>query len=1070
MMNAPLPTVHALFEAQAAAAPDAVAVEFEDERLTYAELDARSNRLARHIQRCAAAGACRRVGILLERSAEAIIAVLAVLKSGAAYVPLDPTYPSERLAFMIEDAGAGTVVTCSALSDRVSADGGAVIEVDTEADEIAAWSSERVEADATADSPAYVLYTSGSTGEPKGVLGPHRVIPHLVHDTNYIDLGPADRIAQVSNTSFDAATFEIWGALLNGARLVVLPQDTVLAPHKLAEAVRERKVTTLFLTTSLFNHVAYEHPTAFATLDTVIFGGERGDPNAARAVLAAGPPRRLINVYGPTETTTYATWHLVTDVPDGATSIPIGIPVTGTTLWVLDDEQWPVPDGQPGELYIGGTGVADGYLNRPKLTAERFLADPFDARPNARLYRTGDRGLRRPDGVFEFVSRLDRQVKMRGFRIELPEIEAAIEKHPEVKAAAVLVAGTTSAERRLVAYVGTGSADLTGAELRERLDRELPPYMVPSAFVVLESLPLTPNGKVDHRALPEPDTMRAETGRAFQPPRTPEEETLARIWADVLGVDRVGTNDTFVELGGHSLLAMRVAARMRSELGVDLPLSSLFEYPTVAELARHAARGPALAASVLRREGRTRALLSFAQERLWVVDQLHPGTPLYNVAGGFRLRGPLDRAGLQRALDAVVERHEALRSRFVGSHGDVEQVVDPPRPVEVVVRELSVGEEVEDVLRAEARRPFDLSADLMIRAALVRISDKDHALLLVVHHIAVDGWSLPLLHREIAAVYEAFVHGTTPVLAPLPVQYTDFAAWQRKALDGAGVERDLVYWRSQLHTHVPPLAMPTDAPRSPVQTHRGARQTRCFGEQLGTDVRTLSQKEGVTPFMLLLTAYAALLHQYTGQTEFAVGVNAAGRERREVEDIIGFFVNLLVLRIGVAGSASFRDLLGRVRDVALGAYAHQSVPFGLVLDAVQPRRDPGIPPLAQTVFSLQRASDFELGLAGLDSEPLAVDTQTAKFDLVMDVIENDGALRGSLEYNTDLFRPTTADRLLFHYETLLRAALEDPDRSLDALGAALQDADDRQREEAAQGLAAANLRSLRSARRRSIRP
>ncbi len=1061
------PTIHALFEAQVAATPDAVAVVYEGEQLTYAELNARANQLARYL-RTRGVRVSMPVGLCVERSQALHVGMLGILKAGGAYVPLDPSYPAERLALMLGDSGATVLVTQQSLRSRLPETEAAVVE--WTAPEIAAESPEPIESGATADSLAYVLYTSGSTGRPKGVAGPHRVVPHLVLDSNYITLTPEDVVAQVSNVSFDAATFEIWGALLNGARQVVLPQDTVLSPPRLAEALREHGITTLFLTTSLFNHVAYERPSTFAPLHTVIFGGERADPGALREVLHADPPDRLINVYGPTEATTFTTWHLVREITD-ETPVPIGIPVTGTTLWVLDEQQQPVPAREPGELYIGGSGVADGYLHRPELTAERFLPDPFSPDPDSRLYRTGDRVRQRPDGTYDFLARLDRQVKLRGFRIELPEIEAALGRHPKVQGAAVLVVGEVASDRRLAAFVGTGTATVPGAELRAALEQKLPPYMVPSVFITMEALPLTPNGKVDYRALPDPACARSAMGEDFESPRTGDEETLAAIWAEVLGLERVGVHDSFYDLGGHSLLAVRIVARVREQLGADLPVSFLFEHPTVAELAEALVErdGADVSADAIPKVGAERAPLSFAQERLWVVDQLQPGSPLYNVAGAFRLSGKLDRTALQQALNAVVVRHEALRSHFVSAHGEPEQVVDPPRPVELSEWEANGDAEFERGVREEARRPFDLSRDLMLRAALVRLPVGEHGLLLVVHHIAVDGWSLPILHREISTFYEAFVNGTTPTLPPLPVQYSDFATWQRRTLGEGETERHLAYWKQQLRGDVPVLQMPTDTPRPSVLTHRGARQGRSFGEELGAEVRALSRREGVTPFMLLLAAYEALLHHITAQTDFAVGINTAGRGRRETENLVGFFVNLLVLRADLGGDPTFRELLGRVRETALGAYAHQDVPFGLVLDAVQPRRDPATTPLVQTVFSLQQGSDFELHLAGLDSEPLAVHTQTAKFDLVMDVIEDGDALRGSLEYNTDCYSIDTADGLLRQYEAVLRAALGDPEITVDALGRAVAEAEQAHRAAQAESAHEANLRSLRSTRRRAVR-
>ncbi|HEX6911521.1 MAG TPA: amino acid adenylation domain-containing protein, partial [Longimicrobium sp.] len=620
-------SIQALFEAQAADTPDAPAVAWEGGSLAYAALNARANRLARHLLRLGV-GADVRVGICLERGAEMVVAMLAVLKAGGAYVPLDPGYPAERLAFMVADSGAAVLITRDALRGTLS--GAPVVSVDGDAGRIASEDASNPPSASGPGSLAYVIYTSGSTGTPKGVAAEHRGVVRLVRDTDYVDVRADDRIAQASTASFDAATFEIWGALLNGASTVMIARDAALLPADLARAIRAQGITTLFLTTALFNHVAREVPDAFHPLRTLLFGGEAVDPGAVRTVLAAGGPERLLHVYGPTENTTFSTWHRVDAVPAGAQTVPIGRALAHSTAFVLDRAGRPVPAGVAGELFVGGDGLARGYLGRPALTAERFVPDPFASTPGARMYRTGDRvrwveeGSASRTGVLEYLGRFDEQVKIRGFRIEPGEVESVLAAHPDVREARVVVREDAPGEKRLVAYVA-GGMDVDA--LRAHLRRTLPEHMVPAAVVRMDALPISPNGKVDRRALPVPDLASAED--AHLAPRTPAEEVLAGIWAEVLGVARVGAADDFFVLGGHSLLATRLVSRIRSVFAVELPLRAVFEDPTVLALAARVdalrrADGPQLPA-VIPAAGTGPAPLSFAQERLWFLDRLQPG-------------------------------------------------------------------------------------------------------------------------------------------------------------------------------------------------------------------------------------------------------------------------------------------------------------------------------------------------------------------------------------------------------------------------------------------------------------
>ncbi|HVR98030.1 MAG TPA: AMP-binding protein, partial [Thermoanaerobaculia bacterium] len=773
----------------------------------------------------------------------------------------------------------------------------------------------------------------------------------------------------------------------------------------------------MFVTAALFNQVVREVPDAFATVRHLLVGGEALDPSSIARALAHGAPERLLNVYGPTESTTFATWHRVAEVAPGTMTLPIGRPLANTTAYVLDRRHAAVPPGAAGELCIGGDGLARGYLNRPELTAERFIPHPWS--PGERLYRTGDLVRFLPDGAVGFLGRLDDQVKIRGFRIEPGEVEAVLAALPEVRACAVLVRRDGPGETRLVAYVvyregGTPRSE----ELRSRLRERLPDYMVPAAFVVLEALPLTPNGKVDRRALSasaEPERTRS-VGSA-EAPLDPVEELLAGIWAEVMGLDRVGADEDFFALGGHSLLATRVVSRVRTVLGVELPLRTLFESPTVSGLARVVRESASREAPPIVPLPRYGDLpLSFSQQRLWFLDQLEPGSPAYNVPLAVRLDGELRVDLLERAFAAVVGRHEALRTTFAAPAGRPVQVVHPEPRLELPVIDLSgLPQAAGRLAREEARRPFDLGRGPLLRLALLRLGEREHVLLLTMHHIVSDGWSLGVLLREIAALYDG------RSLPDLPVQYADFAVWQRRWLDFAG---QLAYWKRQLgDLNGAPriLELPLDRPRPAMQTFRGAS----LPVSLPT-VEALCRRQGVTPFMVLLAAWSALLGRHADQQDVLVGTPIAGRNRREIEGLIGFFVNTLVLRADLSGAPAFGELLDRVRQTALDAYTHQDLPFDRLVEELVPERDLSISPLFQVMLTLQNASRQTFELPGLALSPVDVDGGVEKFDLTLACQEGPEGLAGVLGYNTGLFDGSTAARLAARFQALLAAAVADP--------------------------------------------
>ena len=1451
--------VYRLFEQRAAAMPDAQAIVMPDGELSYGELNRRANQIAHYLIGLGI-GAESRVGFSFDRSCDLIVALLGILKAGGAYVPLDPAYPADRLAYMAEDAGLTVVLSHSTVAGALPRGAARIVCIDTATSEIAALPTTNPGVRVAGENLAYVMYTSGSTGRPKGSAITHQAIVRLVQNMNYVTLGPGDRLAHLSNSAFDALTFEVWGSLLNGATVVGLSKDIVLSPPEFARTLREERITSMFLTTALFNQLAQEVPGAYGTLRDVLFGGEAVDPRIVRDVLNHGKPERLLHVYGPTETTTYASWELVTEVPDAATTVPIGKPLSNTTLYVLDPHLKPVPPGVPGELFIGGLGLARGYWRQPGLTADRFVPDPFGATPGSRLYRTGDRVRWTKHGSVEFLGRFDNQVKVRGFRIELGEIEATLLSHPSVGAAIVTAREDVPGDRRLVAYVvpqrsetdhgeadseGTGEAarvgrwrsvydtvvyeginageaesdpsfniagwtssytglpipapamreqveqtvarvlaerprrvleigcgtglllwriaphcerycatdfskpalsyieerlpedlrgrvellerladDFSGFEagafdtiimnsvvqyfpsaeylervlagcvrllspggrifvgdvrnaalletfhaavqlrqaapalpadalrervrhhlareqellvapafferLRERLAladvearpkrgqnvheltefrydatlragaasapavaiewsdwsaggwtiarvrarlaeegpsylafsgvknariahlvaaldllndpatpataadiraaaeslaegavdpeelwalasadlpydvdlrwdasrddgsfdvllrrrgaaagaivfphpaaaafarcanepvkgtharalapqlraslrEKLPEYMVPSAFVVLDAFPLTANGKVDRRRLPAPDQTRPEFAHEYQAPNGPVEEALAAVWAEVLGLDRVGANDHFFDLGGHSLLATQIISRVRAVFQIELPLRALFESPTIAEFALHVEEargmgGARQAPPIVPTSREPNLPPSFAQQRLWFLDQLGTGAA-YHSPMALRLTGPLDVDALAAALTEIVRRHESLRTTFASLNGEPVQVIGTAARMPLPIDDLTAIPESVRMTEAarrgreEAERPFDLTTGPVMRTRLLRLQPDDHVLLLTLHHIVADGWSLGVLFREVSALYESFAAGRPSPLPEPAIQYADFAVWQREWMQGEVLERHLAYWRRQL-AGLTPLQIPTDRPRPAVPTFNGALHTMTLPAPAVKALRQLCRREAATPFMTLLAVFQALLGRYSGQDDIAVGSPIANRNRREVEELLGFFVNSLVLRASLADNPNFRELLQRVRTTALDAYAHQDLPFEKLVDELQPERDLTRNPLFQVSFAVQNAPLSALTLGDTHVQLFPVGATATRFDLELHVWEQSGAFTMLYYYNTDLFDAATIERMGAHFTTLLENAARYPARPLSEL-------------------------------------
>ncbi|HYO64056.1 MAG TPA: amino acid adenylation domain-containing protein, partial [Pyrinomonadaceae bacterium] len=1037
--------VHELFEEQAAREPEAAAVVFGDEVVTYGELNRRANQLANYL-RTFGVGPEVMVGLCAERSVELIVGLLGILKAGAAYLPLDAQLPLERLTFMLEDAQAPVLLTQEHLLDSLPAHWGQVVCLDSEWELVEPSGDDDPRVEVSPDNLAYAIYTSGSTGRAKGVSVSHRSVVRLVKETNFAEFGRDEVFLQLAPVSFDASTFEVWGALLNGARLVVMPPQPP-SLEELGVALARHGVTTLWLTAGLFHLMVDERAEDLRGLRQLLAGGDVLSPAHVRKYLdGCEGGRRLVNGYGPTEGTTFTCCHVMTRESELGVSVPIGVPISNTQVYVLDARMQPVPAGVAGDLYIGGDGLARGYLARPALTAEKFVPHPFPSEPGARLYKSGDLARFLADGRLEFLGRLDNQIKLRGFRIELGEIEAALTQHRAVRESLVLARADESGDKRLVAYVVPADADErpAAADLRRFLSGRLPEYMIPSFFVHVDEFPLTANGKVDRRRLPAPELEQRPEAAGDALTLTPVEELLAAVWSEVLGLERVGVADDFFELGGHSLLATQVVSRVRERFGVELALREIFERPTVGALARaiEAAMqsGGEEQAPAVRPVARGGALpLSFGQQRLWFFDQLEPGSPLYNISGGVRLAGELDVEALTRTLSEIVRRHEVLRTTFAVVDGEPSQVIQEARPFELSVRDLSHlnADEWARAERAAAREesdlPFDLSRGPLLRATLLDFGAGEHVLLVTMHHIVSDGWSLGVLIKEVAALYAAYVEGEESPLAELTVQYADYAAWQRDYLQGEALERQLTYWRRQLDGAPAALELPTDRPRPPVQSYRGAQEKVRLSDGLSDRLRELSRREGVTLYMTLLAAWQTLLARYSGQTDIVVGTPIANRHRGETEDLIGFFVNLLALRGDLSGDPTFAELLGRARETCLGAYAHQELPFDKLVEELDVKRDMSRSPLFQVLFVLQNAPTQPVELAGLLMSPLESDVAMSHFDLTLDVAEEEGGLRCTLEYNSDLFDAATAARIVGQFETLLGGVADDPQRRISAL-------------------------------------
>ncbi|GAA1007125.1 hypothetical protein GCM10009556_017300 [Acrocarpospora pleiomorpha] len=1073
------PSVVEVFGEWVRVSPDAVAVCGDGVTWTYTELDARAEALATRLT-AAGVDAETPVAMLLERSPQVIVASLAVLKAGGAYVPLHPSFPTERMRWVAEHTNTPILLTDTAMRERAAELGLPFLVVDddqpggdrirdgqargardadgrhgqTATGQIDARTAEsRAMAGSRGDRPtdgdrsrlgldgsgngsaggerlAYVMFTSGSTGLPKGVAVTHADVIALATDRAWHTTAHA-RVLMHSPHAFDASTYEIWVPLLNGGRIVVAPPG-ILEPARLAKVISQQKVTAVFLTTALFNLLVEECPPGLEGLAEIWTGGEFVSPSAMRAASDAFPDTRIVHVYGPTETTTFATYTPVPrSIPAEAATIPIGRPMDGMRAYVLDQRLRLLPPGVPGELYLAGAGLARGYYARPDLTAERFIADTF-GRPGERMYRTGDLVRRTTEGELEFIGRSDDQVKIRGFRIELGEIEAALDRLPHV-AQSVVVAREDHTGKQLVGYVVPASGHrLDTVQLRAELSAHLPAFMIPAAMVPLETLPLTGNGKIDRAALPAPTY---ETSPEHAASRTPTEEILAGLFAEVLQLPAVGVHDSFFDLGGHSLLATRLISRVRSVLQSELSVRDLFEAPTVEALAARLDDGPVRPAVHSREHKSPELPLSFAQQRLWFLDQAQEASAAYNIPLAVDISGPLNVTALEQTLGDVVARHEPLRTVFDSRQGHPYQRVLGPGQALVPWRVIETGPDgLESALADAAAAPFALGADLPVRAWLFAAGPQRWTLLLVIHHIAADGWSLGPLARDLADAYTARCRGEAPTWEPLPVSFRDYVLWQRELLQGELLDQQLAFWRETLRGAPEQLDLPFDRPRPAHPTGRGGTVEFQIDPQTHTRIQSVAREHGVSAFMVIHAALVSLLHRLGAGTDIPLGSVVAGRVDEALDDLVGFFVNTLVLRVDISGNPSFRELLHRVRETDLTAYSNQDLPFDRLVQELNPARTLGVHPLTQTMLVFHSQGEPSLELPGLKTELRQPHVGVSRFDLTFEITEN----TGRLEYNVDLFERRTAQELVDRLLRVLQSAIRDVDTpvgNLDVLSA-----------------------------------
>ncbi|MCP2727565.1 non-ribosomal peptide synthetase [Limnofasciculus baicalensis] len=1051
--------IHQVFEEQVEKTPDVLAVVYENQQLTYRELNQQANQLAHHLQRLGVKPDVP-VGICIERSIEAAIAILGTLKAGGTCLTLDPNYPSDRLTFMISDSQTPVILTQGCWQSLLKTDLPLIL-LDDGWEQISKESDRNPQSQVTANDLAFIIYTSGSTGTPKGVAVPHLSLTNLIkHHQEKMATGVG--VLQFASLSFDVSYHEMFAAWGLGGTLYTIPEDSRKDLDKLINFLSLNPIAKVILPVTIWQQLAEtygEQPHLFHNIREAVACGEQLQITQPMVELFKRLENcSLYNMYGPSEADLVTAYRFSNQPEAWPIYAPIGKPAVNVQIYLLDRNLQPVPIGVPGEIYVSGDGLARGYLNRPDLTDQKFipvelvignsaithapLSIVHSLFPQSKFYKTGDLARYLPDGNIEFLGRIDDLVKVRGFRIELTEVEAVLSKHPQISQAVAKVFGESAREKYLVAYFVPIQGDkITVEQLRAFLQSRLPEYMIPSAFVARESFPLTPNGKVDRRALREPTTNRPELAIKFVHPRTPTEELLAGIWQDVLGLEKVGIYDNFFDLGGHSLRAMQAIALIRKVFAKELPLIALFDTPTIADIAQRiettsdkTQEGMVLPIQPLHLQNQV-VPISLTQLEFWFFNQLYPKNPLYHLPLVCRLTGTLNLEALEQSLREIVRRHETLRTTFACVDGQVVYSISP-QPIlgfsVVDIQEIPDKEaEVRRQAQAEILQPFDFAQGLFLRAKVWRLNPTEHLLVVTTHHIVADGWSFGVITQEISALYTAFSAGKPSPLPELQLQYTDFAVWQRQWLQGEVLASQMSFWQKMLGEKPTLLKLPTDYPRPPKRTFAGGKYPITLSQSLTKLLKLLSQEEGVTLFMTLLGAFQTLLFYYTNQEDIAVVTPIANR-RPETEGLIGFFVNLLPLSTNLGDNPTIRQLLKRVREVALGVYTHQEMPFIKLVSEIQPIREPGYTVLAQVMFVFQNTPEqkWEMGDLNLKEEYLEANTDIAEFDLNLTLEETGTGIEGVLSYRSDLFIPETIAKMVEHFQNLLKNIAANPDLRL----------------------------------------
>ncbi|MBL6449158.1 amino acid adenylation domain-containing protein [Fulvivirga sp. 29W222] len=1031
-------SIVALFEEQVAVNENKLALTYDGVEVTYGELNRRANKLAYYLKENAGLGTGDKVAIFLDRSDHYIVSLLGILKAGAAYAPIDPNAPEERIKYILQDLKPKAVITVSEHIFEFDEYDGELVSIDIQEDSF----DENVDGvahDLNADHMAYVMYTSGTTGNPKGVTVSHRNVVRLVINSNYVELDESSSMIMTGSVAFDATTYEIWGTLLNGAVLHILSKNDLMDARVLKTKVHELTITHMWFTTSWFNQLVTTEPDIFSQLKYLVVGGEKSSPKYFNKVRTLSDSLKIRHVYGPTENTTFSTYYAIDEV--SSRPFPIGKPISNSTAYILNKHGKPVPVGVEGEICLGGDGVAMGYLNKPQLTEERFVPNTFQG--SGYIYKSGDRGKWLPDGSIEFIGRNDNQIKLRGFRIELNEIANALNQLPEIQEASIIHVKKEVGDGYLVAYL-VSQKPVDEVALKEYLKRHIPDYMIPTYFIALDRIPLTVNGKIDRRALPDPEKMEHRVSGKYEAPQGEIEEKMVDIWQKVLNQSKIGVHDNFFELGGHSLKATQVLMEVHQELEAQLEIGDIFKQPTIRELAQIVQGRGRMKFEEIPALGKQEYYeLSHGQRRLWILDQFEEEHKAYTIPRAFTLEN-IDLDTLEKAFVKMIQRHEVLRTTFVSVGDEPRQRIQDPDDVDfkihiVDLREVEDQEKVLQKLSAdEAGMTFNLGEGPLLKASLALLDEKNSVLFLTMHHIISDYWSSNVFFNEMQAFYMAISRGETTSLEPLRIQYKDYAAWQRQQLLGENRDRHKQYWRDLLGGDLPQLQLPLDNPRPGIKTTNGAAVYVTFPKEIGQKLKQLNRKNDSTTFNTLLTVIYGLLYRWSGQQDVIIGAPVVGRDHKDLAGQIGLYINTLPIRINQpVDNSTFEELLAGVRKVTVEALSHQMYPLDLVMEDLNVRKDPSrsmlFDVMVQILSSDSAQADEQKEEDDVNIEGYKQQITTCSFDMIFDLVLAGDDLKGVIKYNTDLFQEETIIILRDRFSRFLEDILDNPEKEIDQL-------------------------------------